>query len=377
MIKVGITGKSGFIGSHLEKNLLLYPKKYELINFKRDFFENENLLKNFVSSCDCIIHLAGLNRHLSDEIIYKTNIELTNKIIKACSTSNSKPHIIFASSTQIYNNSIYGKSKQKCNDLFMSWSKKRKSQFTGLVIPNVFGPFGNPYYNSVVSTFCHQISKKEETIINNDSELNLIYVQELIFEIIDSINTTKLNNSQLNCHIKPKSKITVSNLLRKLKNFHNQYIKNNSIPKIVNLFDLQLFNTFLCYQDISSIYPKKYKTNIDDRGMFVELLHLNNNFKGQVSFSTTKPEITRGNHFHIRKFERFSVIKGRAQIELRNVFTNRRFKFILNGNKPSFVDMPIWHTHNITNIGRSELITVFWINEKFDVDNPDTFFEIV
>jgi UDP-2-acetamido-2,6-beta-L-arabino-hexul-4-ose reductase len=127
--------------------------------------------------------------------------------------------------------------------------------------------------------------------------------------------------------------------------------------------------------DIANLYPVKLTMNTDDRGTFVETIK--SGLGGQVSFSTTKPGITRGNHFHTRKIERFAVIKGKARIQLRRIGTDKVMNFELDGNEPAYVDMPIWYTHNITNVGNEELYTIFWINEFFDPNDMDTFFEKV
>jgi UDP-2-acetamido-2,6-beta-L-arabino-hexul-4-ose reductase len=236
------------------------------------------------------------------------------------------------------------------------------------VIPNVFGPFGNPYYNSVIATFCHQLTHNEQPKIDIDGEIKLIYVSELVGEILKQITNpqspvTSNQSPDTTVHIPHTATIKVSELLQKLEGF-----KSGS-------FDRNVFTTFLCYIDHKSFFPFHLKKNTDDRGSFVETMRLHSG--GQVSFSTTVPGITRGNHFHTRKAERFAVIKGKALIELRRIGTTEVLSFELDGDEPSFVDMPVWYTHNIKNIGDEELYTVFWINEFFDADDADTFFETV
>jgi UDP-2-acetamido-2,6-beta-L-arabino-hexul-4-ose reductase len=265
------------------------------------------------------------------------------------------------------------------------------AKFTGLIIPNVFGPFGHPYYNSVVATFCHQLTHNEQPRIEVDGELKLIYVGELVKVFIEKIKGTQMTqieqmdtdkiseNQSHQCHqcsiIPHTSEIKVSALLEKLRGYKQNYFEKGVIPSLDDPFDRNLFNTFLCYIDHAKFFPFHLKLNTDDRGSFVETVKLHSG--GQVSFSTTRPGITRGNHFHTRKAERFAVIKGKARIELRKIGTDKVLSFDLDGSQPSFVDMPIWFTHNITNIGDEDLYTIFWINEHFNADDADTFFEKV
>lgn len=372
MKRIGITGQAGFVGTHLYNTLGLDKNKFIRIDFEDNFFDNEDILNNFVAQCDVIVHLAAMNRHNDPEVIYKTNIQLVEKIIKSCEKTNSTPHIIFSSSTQEERDNLYGKSKKEGRDLFEKWAINNNSKFTGLIIPNVFGPFGHPYYNSVVATFCYQLTHNETPKIEIDGEMKLIYVGELVKEIIKQIETENALKSFLVPHT---SEIKVTELLNKLIKFKTNYFEKGEIPNLNNEFDKNLFNTFLCYIAHNQFFPFKLKLNTDDRGSFVETVKLNSG--GQISFSTTKPNITRGNHFHTRKAERFAVIKGMALIELRRIGTNEILSFELNGDEPSFVDMPIWYTHNIKNIGEDELYTIFWINEHFNSEDADTFFEEV
>lgn len=372
MLKVGITGQTGFIGTHLYNTLGLYKDKFERIPFEDSYFESKDILNQFVIKCDVIVHLAAMNRHNDPDVIYNTNIQLVKQLILACTETSSKPHILFSSSTQEERDNLYGKSKKEGRQLLEEWAEKNNTKFTGFIIPNVFGPFGHPYYNSVVATFCHQLTHNQLPKIDIDGEIKLIYVAELVNEILIKISNSMASESVFINHT---SSIKVSELLAKLTEFKNNYFSKGEIPSLNNTFDRNLFNTFLCYIDHKIFFPFNLKLNTDERGSFVETIKLNSG--GQVSFSTTIPGITRGNHFHTRKAERFAVIKGKARIDLRRVGTDEIFSFQLEGNNSSFVDMPIWFTHNITNIGKDELYTIFWINEHFDANDTDTFFEFV
>jgi len=377
MIKVGITGQAGFVGTHLFNTLGLSPDSFQRIPFEDAYFQDEEKLKSFVKQCDVIMHLAAMNRHNDPQVIYETNIGLVEQLILACELTKSAPHILFSSSTQEERDNLYGKSKKEGRKLFEQWAENNNARFTGFVIPNVFGPFGNPYYNSVVATFCHQLTHNELPKIEIDGEIKLIYVSELVKEFIDHIQATQSGDQCVidTVPVKHTSAIKVSVLLKKLTEFKENYFEKGIIPCLDDPFERNLFNTLLCYIDHSSFFPFHLKLNTDDRGSFVETVKLNSG--GQVSFSTTVPGITRGNHFHTRKAERFAVIKGKAKIELRRIGTDKVLSFELDGRQPSFVDMPVWFTHNITNIGEEELYTIFWINEHYNPDDGDTFFEKV
>ena len=372
MIKIGITGQTGFVGTHLYNNLGLQPTKFDRIAFNDEFFNNEKQLNDFVSECDTIVHLAAMNRHNDPEVIYKTNISLVKKLIYSLEQTGSKPHIIYSSSIQEDIDNLYGKSKKEGRELFAKWAEKNSAQFTGFLFTNIFGPFGNPYYNSFIATFCHRLTHNETPIIETDKKVPLLYVKDAVQHIIKSA-LAKDNIPEL--RIKPKIEKKVTEVLDNLKNYKELYLEKGIIPCLDNSFDRDLFNTFVCYIDHKTFFPFHLKLNTDDRGSFVETIKLNSG--GQVSFSTTIPGITRGNHFHIRKAERFAVIKGNALIELRRIGTNEKMSFELDGNQPSFVDMPIWHTHNITNVGDDDLYTIFWVSEHFDESDPDTFYEEV
>ena len=369
--KVGITGQSGFIGSYLF-NYLGLKEEIERIPFTDDYFQDEASLENFVQSCDVIVHLAGMNRHNDQHVIYHTNMLLLKKLIAACENSNAKPYIIFSSSTQEQQDNLYGKSKRDGRLLLEAWALKSDAKVASLIIPNVFGPFGNPYHNSFIATFCHQLTHNKIPEIKVDSEMKLIFVGELVevfFKLI--INSSIHISHEIACTSINK----VSEILKQLINYKATYFENGIMPDLSDPFNRNLFNTFVCYIDHASFFPFHLPVHSDARGSFFEIIKFNSG--GQVSFSKTMPGMTRGNHFHTRKAERFTVIKGQGKIELRKVGTDKVMSFHLDGKNPSFIDMPIWHTHNIINTGDEELYTMFWISECYNHDDSDTFFEKV
>jgi UDP-2-acetamido-2,6-beta-L-arabino-hexul-4-ose reductase len=372
MIRIGITGQEGFVGTHLFNTIALYSNEFEKVDYDISYFGNEVLLDQFVAQCDVIVHLAAMNRHNDPQVLYDTNVGLVSSLINSLQRTNSKAHVILSSSSQEEKDNLYGKSKKVGRELLIEWANNAAATFTGLIIPNVYGPFGNPYYNSVIATFSHQISNGETPQIQVDGELNLIYVGELVTEILNKIRENKTNTAYIVPHT---ATAKVSQLLALLQGFKNTYQDKGEIPAINTTFELNLFNTFRCYMDVAHHFPVKYTQQTDSRGSFVEVIRLG--IGGQVSFSTTVSGITRGNHYHTRKIERFAVIKGKALIQLRRIGTDEVLDFYLDGNEPSYVDMPIWYTHNIKNIGDDILYTNFWINEFYDVNDSDTYFEEV
>jgi UDP-2-acetamido-2,6-beta-L-arabino-hexul-4-ose reductase len=372
MIKIGITGQNGFVGYHLYHTLKLYPKEFKIVHYDRSFFLDAKKLDSFVNQCDVLVHLAALNRHNDPEEIYTTNTDLVKKLIASFDRTSSTPHVLISSSSQEERDNLYGKSKKEGRLLLSNWAKTKGGQLTGLVIPNVFGPFGHPYYNSVVATFCHQISHGEIPKIEVDGQLKLIYVGELVEEIMNAI---RANDDTHDMKIPHTAEAKVSEILKLLQSYKELYQEKGEFPALNNDFEHKLFNTYRCYMDIPTYFPRKYVQHTDNRGAFTEIARIG--ISGQVSFSTTVPGITRGNHFHTRKIERFAVIKGKALIQLRKIGTTEILNFYLDGNEPAYVDMPIWHTHNIKNIGEDTLYTIFWINEAYDARDADTWFEVV
>lgn len=377
MIRVGITGQSGFVGTHLYNMLGLFPDEFEHVPFEDAFFKNDFFLINFVRQCDVIVHLAAINRHINPQNLYNTNLKLVNQLIGAMEAANVKPHVLFSSSTQEESDNEYGKSKREGRELLEIWAKKNSASFTGMVVPNVFGPFGLPNYNSFIATFCHQLTHGDNPIIIKESKVRLIYIGNLCSYIIKKIRDIYKSVSPAveTDWLSYDFERSVSEILLLFEKFKNQYFIHGYIPELRDTNEINLFNTFRSYIDLTNHFPIKLVESIDSRGLFVETIKLG--IGGQVSYSTTFPGFTRGNHFHTRKIERFIVIKGKALIQLRKIGTTDIINLNLDGRNPSFVDIPIWYTHNIKNIGTEELYTQFWINEWFNPEDRDTFYEPV
>ena len=368
MKNVGITGVNGFIGSHLKNQLVNCSKGFKVIKFDKSFFENNNKLDDFVEKCDVIVHLAGVNRHPSSEYVFKKNVELAEKISNSIKKSKKKIHLIFSSSSQEDLKNEYGRAKKKSREEFIKLSQSSNLSFSGLIIPNVFGPFCKPNYNSFISTFSQSIIDEKEVQIIDDNSISLLHIDNLCRKIIEII---KNNIYADKLEISSDVKIKVSEVLKILKHFKKNYVDSLEIPNLKNKFEINLFNTFRSYLP-SDFFPKKCIKHNDERGFFSELVKSKSG--GQFSISMTKKNIERGNHFHTRKIERFIVIKGEAIVQFRKVGTKEVVSYKLSAkDSPTIIDIPVWTAHNIINNSENELITNFWISEIYNPLDSDTY----
>ena len=368
--RIGITGMAGFVGTHV-RDRLIREQDFEVLPFGDNYFDNPALLADFAAKADIIVHLAGVNRH-EPEVVYARNIELMEQLLAAVDVTGNTPYILFSSSTQIERDNEYGRGKKRAMVLLEQWSLRRGVPALSMVIPNVFGDGGRPFYNSVVATFCHQVTHGQEPSILQDGQMSMIYINDLVDEICRLIqNPPEGYNIE---YIPSRVEIKVSDVLVLLKKYKEYFYGSGMVPAMQTTFERDLYNIFITYMDAVD-WERQLTLNTDARGSFVEVFKLENG--GQVSFSTTRPGITRGNHYHIRKNEKFCVVSGQASIKLRRIGTDKVIEYLVSGDRPAWVEMPIYHTHNITNVGTAELVTLFWINEHFDPSNPDTFFEEV
>lgn len=377
MIRIGITGQSGFVGTYLYNTLGLYPDQYKRISFEDTYFQSQDVLRSFVRECDVIVHLAAMNRHPDPQVLYETNVRLVKQLIGAMEAEGVTPHVLFSSSTQEERDNEYGRSKRNGRRMLEEWAERNQASFTGMVVPNVYGPFGRPNYNSFIATFAYKLTHGEQSEVLQDAGVKLIYVGSLAEHVLRKIDevaasrASRIERDEVPYDFEKK----VTDILSLFEYFRDLYLEKGIIPELKDRNEVNLFNTFRCYIDMKSHFPVKLIPHADARGVFIETLKLG--MGGQVSFSTTVPGITRGNHYHTRKIERFTVIRGKARIQLRKIGTDEVLNFDLDGSNPSFVDMPVWYTHNITNTGNDELYTQFWINEWYDPQDGDTYFEEV
>ena len=366
-IIVGITGATGLLGRHA-RALLQFDPRFEVREATRSTFASLDTLKDFSSSCAAIIHLAGMNRGPDDEIA-NTNLTLTRRLVEACQAGRHQPHIIFASSIHVNRPTAYGLSKRHCTEVLAEWASKSEAPFTNLILPHVFGEGGRPFYNSAVATFCHQIARGQTPEIHADGEVELLHAQAFAAIARDAILSGK------HSELRPQGqRIRVGELAKVLAELCESYL-SGIIPDLSKgSLILHLFNALR--HEIYQVRPVvTMPLHTDPRGSLFETVKTRQG--GQSFLSSTKPGITRGNHFHYHKFERFIVIEGEGLIKVRPLFQGEATEYRLSGTCPQYVDIPTLHTHSITNVGTGQLLTQFWSHEIFDPNAPDTVPETV
>lgn len=364
---IAITGGEGFIGSHLF-NYFKYVKQYKnVISISKSTFNKKDKLKSILKNASCIIHLAGINRANDDRFIYEENLLICQQIIDCLTEANHYPRFINISSIHENKNSSFGKAKLKIRLDLERFYQNHESKLLSFITPNIFGPFCRPNYNSFVATFCHNIINNESIKIPEDKVVNLLYIDELIQLIDSSLDSSLFGKiSAFQTH-----RIALSEVEFKLKNFQKLYVEEGIIPKLDTKFNLNLFNTFRSYIPLTD-FPKYQKKHSDDRGYFSEIIKTNG--QGQVSISSSLEGIERGNHFHTRKIERFQILKGRAEVQLRKINSSEIITISLTSENLAYLDIPIWYTHNLINKSENEeLLMLFWINEHYNPNNHDTY----
>ena len=366
MKTIGITGSNGFVGWHLRAHLLPLSD-VRVIQSERTIFNDPRALEHFVATCDAVVHLAGLNRGEDGEV-YQTNIALTQKLTEALRAAGAKPHVIFSSSTHKNRDTAYGKSKRESGDMLLRWGAECGAPVSVLVFPNIFGEFTNPNYNSAVATFCSNLVSGKTSEINKEAPITLIHAQNAVARIYGAIQNAITGETTVDGMV-----TTIGAVYEKLKELHAAYV-NDIVPDTDDPFSRDLFNTLRSYLP-ASFYPRKCTPRTDERGTLFEVVKHGSG--GQTFFSTTNPDFVRGNHYHRRKFERFLVTEGEAEIQRRKVMSPDIVTYRVSGSELAFVDMPTFFTHNIKNIGSGKLTTLFWTNEIFNPEHPDTYIDPV
>jgi UDP-2-acetamido-2,6-beta-L-arabino-hexul-4-ose reductase len=357
---VAITGGFGFLGWHVA--CAFRSEGWNVIRLGR-----EQNWPELAKLATVLVHCAGVNRG-SDHEVREGNAEVARK---ACALVSTTPveTVIYVNSSQAGNGSIYGDAKALAAVALEQECLKTGAVFTNLLVPNVFGEHGVPEYNSFVATFCSAIVSGGSPVLHANRELSLTHASDVADAIVQAASGQARGNTQRIA----STVASVHSIASVLSNQHKSYLAG-ILPDMSERFDRLLFNTLRSFM-YPAAYPLPLDPKRDNRGHLVETIKAGSG--GQSFVSWTHPEITRGNHYHRRKFERFLVLQGEAEIKLRRLFHDDVITFRVSGDDPSPVDMPVLHTHNITNVGSGELITMFWTNEIFDPENPDTYAEPV
>ena len=349
-ISVGITGQNGFIGNHLF-NYLNRQSDIELKSFTKEYFNDAAALRWFVASCDVIVHLAAISRHPDGQFMYDANMQLTRQLIAALEAEHATPKILFASTTHENRDTLYHASKRDGLRLLEEWAARNGGSTVCLLMPNAFGPFSRPDYNSMVATFCHKVTHGETPEIMVDAPVKLIHINELCREIYGVITGKTPGNVYSPPHSAEKK---VSEILTLLEHFRELYLKQGIIPEFHDAFEQNLFNSFHCYIDHRIFFPLSLEKFGNDDTSSGE------NSGGKVSFLNVAPGETISHDYHTQKITRLTVIKGRGKIQIRRVGVEENLEFKLSGKLPSCVDIPVCHTYSITNIGQDELCLLCW-----------------
>ena len=368
-MKVLVTGANGFIGSNLVYRFQT-KDNIEVIKFTRQS-SIEDLI-NILPTIDFICHAAGVNRPEDDNEFDKVNADLTKRLCIELHRVKKHIHVIFTSSVHIHKKNKYGASKRKAEKYLIEYSKKTKIPVYIFRLPHVIGKWCRPNYNSVVSTFCHNISRNIPIKIDDPSyELNLVYIDDLIDTILKIFNNKTKTNTF--CEVKPTYPINVGDLAKLLYAFKSS--KESLINENVGKGMLRaLYSTYISYLPLEH-WSYKLEKHEDKRGTFVEFMKTKDS--GQFSFFTAHPGVTRGGHYHHKKTEKFLVVKGEAVLNFRNILSNEKHKIFVSSSCPEVVEtIPGW-AHDIKNIGEEEMIVMIWANEIFDLNSPDTFYSNV
>lgn len=368
-MRIVITGAAGLIGWHASARLHAVncaarfrgeAEPYEAVRLGHADFADESRLAAALTGADAVLHFAGVNRAANDEIVEAANPAIAERLVTGCRDAGVTPHIVYANSTHAASDSPYGRSKRIAGDRLAAFVP----QYTDLVLPHIFGEGARPYYNNVTATFIDKILKGEEVSANSDGKVELLHAGAAAQMAIDAVTTGRTGV------MRPDARpMGVPGLLEKLQAFHASYV-SNIYPDLSDPFDLALFNTYRAatYPDG---WPRPLKLHSDARGTLFEAVKGGGG--GQCFLSTTEPGVTRGDHFHLNKVERFLVVQGEAIIRMRRVLGDEVHEYHVTGDSPAPVDMPTLFTHSIENTGDSPLLTLFWTHDLFDPAAPDTY----
>lgn len=366
-MKILITGANGFIGRNLvahlkatsDDTLFLYDKETDPM-----------LLDTYCKEAEFVFHLAGVNRPEVEEEFMEGNFGFTSILLETLKKYENKAPVMISSSIQAELDNPYGRSKQAGEKLLRDYGNETGARVFIYRFPNVFGKWCRPNYNSAVATFCHNIARDLPITINDPSVLmQLVYIDDVVSELISAAKG--LGNQKNNFYEVPVvHEATLGRIVDLIKSFKESR-SSLSIANMADGFEKKLYSTYLSYLPQENFsYP--LKMNVDQRGSFTEILRTPD--RGQVSINISKPGITKGNHWHHTKNEKFVVVSGEGVIRFRPLDSKEVIEYKVSGEKIEVVDIPVGYTHNIENIGETDLVTLMWVNEPFNPEQPDTYF---
>lgn len=366
-MKILVTGADGFVGKNLCANLEI-NENYEL--FKFDINTDKALLDKYCSECDFVVHLAGVNRPETEDEFAKGNSGFTGELLEILKKNKNACPVLITSSIQAELSNPYGKSKKDAEDFIFAYGEETGADVFVYRMPNVFGKWCRPNYNSAVATFCHNIANDLPITVNDrNHQMRLVYIDDVVNEIRNAIEGNA-NKKEKFCEIYPVHHKTLGEIADLIYSFKASR-DERKIPDMSDEFTKDLYASYLSYLPEDNFsYP--LKMNIDERGSFTEIIRTID--RGQVSVNISKPGITKGNHWHNTKNEKFVVVSGKGVIRFRKCGEDKVIEYYVSGDKIEVVDIPTGYTHNIENLGDTDLVTIMWCNEPFDPQKPDTFF---
>lgn len=369
-MRILITGSKGFIAKNLITELENRGHK-DLLLCNRDTSMEE--LEQYIEKCDILIHLAGVNRPVNEKDYHTGNVEFTETLIRLLEEKKKSVPVLYSSTILETRHKFYGESKRAAERLLQEYANKSGASLFIFRLPNVFGKWCRPNYNSFVATFCYNVAHGLDITINDpEVKVTLAYIDDVVNAILLCVCKTGHGLEEYP-EIPGTCETTVGEVAERILAFKRGR-ENLEIPDIEDSLGKKLYSTYLSYLEPED-FSYKLKMNQDHRGSFTEFLHIKD--LGQISVNVTRPGITKGNHWHHTKVEKFLVVKGTALICFRHLGTGNTAECTVSGECLEVVDIPVGYTHNITNIGKEDLVTIMWANEVFDPQRPDTYYEEV
>ena len=376
-----VTGAKGFIGKNLVawlKNIKEGKDKTFSVNTDLNIIEYDidtdpDLLDEYCRTTDFVFNLAGVNRPKDQGEFMSGNFGFASTLLDTLKKHGNRCPVMLSSSIQATLDNPYGRSKMAGEDLFFDYAKETGAKVLVYRFPNVFGKWCRPNYNSAIATFCHNIARDLPITVHDRSVImNLAYIDDVVTELINALAGNENRKGQF-CEVPIVYTITLGEIVDLIYSFKASRDKR-SIPNMADEFTKKLYATYLSYLPTDQFsYP--LKMNIDERGSFTEIIRTPD--RGQFSINIIKPGITKGNHWHNTKNEKFLVVSGSGVIRFRRIDSNEVIEYYVSGDKLEVLDIPTGYTHNIENLGDTDLITFMWANECFNPNIPDTFYEEV